>query len=366
VQGQPDEYGPDQTHEFLVDFMQRRREQPFFVYYSAVLAHVPLVPTPDTKPGTDDAEQLVLDMVSYLDKLVGRLVADLDRLGLRDKTVLLFTSDNGPFGKPLGTIRGAPMVGAKGDVAEGGVREPLIVNCPALVPAGRVCADLTDFTDLFPTVLELAGVEPPRELKLDGRSIAPQILGRPGTPREWVYAQHGREYFIADRRFKLYADGRFVDIADSPVAERPVTTDDAEAAQARHRLAAALAKLRADAPALQPSKPSPLSDRQWKADLQLLADRKLIAAADDWPDRSDIAGEQVAALLLRAAGHFQPATTSTEQAIAVLQQEGVLNSPDYWKKHAVAGQKCSAQNVARLVNKLATRLQSPRNPTKNE
>ena len=101
------------------------------------------------------------------------------------------------------------MLGSKGDITEGGVREPLIVNCPGLVPSGKVCADLTDFTDFFPTVLDLAGTKPPEDLKLDGQSIAPQILGQPGRPRPWVYAQVGNKHFVADQRYKLYGDGTF-------------------------------------------------------------------------------------------------------------------------------------------------------------
>jgi len=249
VQGGPEEYGPDVTHEFLVDFMQRHKDRPFFVYYSAVLAHTPFMRTPDTAPGTKDRGRFLIDMVQYLDTQMGRLVGALDDLGLRDDTIILFTSDNGPFGDPLGTIDGRPMVGVKGEVAEGGVRAPLIVNCPARVPAGRVCPDLTDFTDILPTVLELAGVSPPPDAHIDGRSIAPQVLGRPGSPREWVYAQVGKDFFLADHRFKLYGDGRFVDITDSPVAESAVRDDDEAAMQAKHRLADALSALRRGAAA---------------------------------------------------------------------------------------------------------------------
>jgi len=247
VEGTAEQYGPNLTHEFLVDFMRRHRERPFFVYYSAVLAHTPFTRTPDTKPGTKDPAQIVVDMVHYLDKQMGRLATDLEQLGLRDNTIILFTSDNGPFGDPLGTIHGQPVVGGKGDVAEGGVREPLIVNCPALIPGGRVCQDLTDFTDIFPTVLELAGVPLPHNHTLDGRSIAPQIIGRPGKPREWVYAQLAGDYFLADHRFKLYGDGTFVDISGSPVAEKAVVATDEAAMRAKQRLAAALGDLRADA-----------------------------------------------------------------------------------------------------------------------
>jgi arylsulfatase A len=362
VQGTPEQYGPDVTHEFLLDFMRRNRERPFFVYYSAVLAHTPFMRTPDTKPGTKDRAQIVKDMVHYLDKQMGMLVEDLDKLGLRDNTIILFTSDNGPYGEPLGTIHGKPVAGIKGDVTEGGVREPLIVNCPALVPGGRVCPDLTDFTDLFPTVLELAGVPLPPNLKLDGRSIAPQILGRPGNPRDWVYAQLASDYFIADHRFKLYGDGKFTDITDSPAAEKPVSETDEAAMKVRQLLAAALGELRAGmtesvaskATAPQPKQVTPAA---YRADLQFLIEKKIITSADDWISTQTFKGEVVAAMLVKAASQFTR-VTATEQAIAVLQREGVINSAAYWKEHAASGQTCNAASTTRLIQKLVERLKS--------
>lgn len=362
VQGTPEQYGPDLTHEFLVDFMRRNRERPFFVYYSAVLAHTPFVRTPDTKPGTRDRAQIVTDMVHYLDKQMGLLVADLDKLGLRDNTIILFTSDNGPYGEPLGTIRGQPLHGVKGDVTEGGVREPLIVNCPTLVPAGRVCPDLTDFTDIFPTVLELTGVSAPANAKLDGRSIAPQILGRQGKPREWVYAQLAGDYFIADQQFKLYGDGKFTDISDSPAAEKTVSESDEAAMKAKQRLAAALSELRAGVTAPVASKatvpqPKQITPESYRADLQLLMEKMIIASADDWIGKQSFKGEVVAAMIVNASSQFAPAT-NTEQAIAALQREGVINSAAYWKEHAASGQMCNATSTTRLLQKLAERLRS--------
>jgi len=352
VQGKPDEYGPDLTHAFLVDFMKRHRDEPFFVYYSAVLTHGPFVRTPDSK----DDSNVVVDMVAYLDKLMGQLVADLEKLQLHDKTIILFTSDNGPQGNPLGTIRGRPMLGAKGDTAEGGVREPLIAYCPGRVPAGKVCHDLTDFTDFFPTVLELTGTKPPEGLKLDGYSIAPQILGKPGRPRPWVYAQVGRDCFIADHRYKLYGDGRFVDITDSPCAETPATDSDA-----RQRLQNALDQLRAgfaekDRPPLRPKAAPDL-----KADLRLLMEHKIVTDADYWlanaTAKGQVDGARAAELLIGAARKFKPAN-NLEEAIDILKHEGILSSVDYWKQNAIAGRHCSGGNVARLINKIAQRMKT--------
>ncbi len=367
-QGRSDQYGPDVTHDFLVEFMKRHRDRPFFVYYSAVLTHFPFTRTPDSR---NDAHH-VQDMVAYLDKTMGRLADDLDRLGLRDNTFLVFTSDNGPQGEPLGTVRGRPMIGAKGDVGEGGVRTPLIVNCPARVPAGRVCPDLADFTDLLPTVLDLADVPLPADLGADGRSLAPQILGRAGTPREWVHAQHGRDFFLADHRWKLYGDGRLVDISDSPVAETPVAADDPAAAAARTRLSAAMAALRGTAKA-PPAGKAPLKAEipdgadgqavQLRNDLAVLQKRGILADADAWlvaakagDDAFD--GGRVAALIVRAAAAIRP-VDSLDGALSVLEAEGVVRGTAYWRQNARDGGTCSRANLVRLVNKLAQRLERP-------
>lgn len=369
VQGRPDQYGPDLTHEFLVDFMRRNREKPFFVYYSAVFAHTPFMRTPDTKANTKDRAQILIDMVHYLDKQIGSLVKDLDELGLRDNTIIIFTSDNGPYGEPLGTIRGQPLDGSKGNVTEGGVREPFIVNCPSRVPRGRVCPDLTDFSDIFPTVLELAGVSVPIDLKLDGRSIAPQILGRTGNPREWVYAQLAGDYFIADRKYKLYGNGKFTDISDSPAAEKPTKPLDEAAQEAKQRLAVALGSLRAERPEMfdgeqASSKPNrssipakPHATDAELADLKVLLEQKIIDRTDLWIGKSSVDGQQVANMIVKSASQFTPVAT-IEQAIDVLQREAIINNSGYWKEHAKTGQMCNGTSVSRLIHKIAERLRS--------
>lgn len=248
VRGKAADYGPDLTHEYLVDFMGRHTDKPFFVFYSGVLTHSPYGRTPDS----EDDSQHVTDMVEYFDKQMGRLAEALGKLGLRDNTILIITSDNGPAGDPLGTVNGRPMIGKKSSACEGGVREPFIVNCPALVPSGRVCSDLTDITDVGPTVMELAGAGWPAEIQIDGRSIAPQMLGRKGTPREWVYAQVEQDFFLATHRHKLYGDGRFLDITESPVAEN-FSDDDA----AREKLAVVLRTLRSTAATDASQEPTP-------------------------------------------------------------------------------------------------------------
>lgn len=101
----------------------------------------------------------------------------------------------------------------------------------------------------------------------------------------------------------------------------------------------------------------PNATAELKDGLQFLTGAGVIASADDWLDRAELDGAQVASLIVKGASRFKPAT-NIEQAIAVLHGEGIINAPGYWKMHAVAGQKCNASSVARLVHKLSEKLQS--------
>jgi arylsulfatase A len=359
VQGNAEAYGPDETHAFLVDFLDRHRSKPSFVYYSAVLTHEPYVRTPDSR----DNKTVVVDMVAYLDKLIGRLVEDLKRLGLEENTIVLFTSDNGPAGQPLGTIGGSPILGHKQDITEGGVREPLIVHAPGRVRPGTVATELVDFSDFFPTILELTGTPAPAGMELDGQSFAGQILGRPAQTRTWVYSQLGRDYFIANERYKLYGDGRLVDIRHSPVAEEPVDEALPEVQAVRQSLQRELNHLRAgySSPpaATRLRAPAIITPEQLAADLNTLHRANLITDPDRWQQlltkQNQIDGRQIAELLTAAAKTLRP-QSRLEEAIEILKAEGVLTATDYWQTNAVPGKACSASNVTRLVHKLAQRL----------
>jgi arylsulfatase A-like enzyme len=162
-------------------------------------------------------------MVRYTDKLVGRLVARLDDLGIRDNTIIIFTTDNGTGGGITGTRNARKVRGGKGKKSEAGTCAPFIVNGPGLVPAGTTTHALTDFTDLLPTFAELAGAKVPKKLKIDGVSIAPLLLGEAAeSPRQWIMALgHGAarrdekgvrgqyDYasrVIRDKRYKVWVD----------------------------------------------------------------------------------------------------------------------------------------------------------------
>jgi arylsulfatase A len=244
-------YLPDVMHQFAVDFITRHKDQPFFLYYPMSHIHAPIVRTPDSQPGADQ-DQLYADNIEYMDKLVGQLMAELDRLGLREKTVVMFSGDNGTArpGVQASTVDGQAISGMKGTMLEGGSRVPLLVNWPGVTPAGVVNHDLIDFSDFFPTFADLAGAPLPDGVTIDGHSFAAQVRGEEGSPREWVYVELNGKSYARDARFKLTAEGAMFDLSDAPFQEIPVdpNTTDPAAIAARQSLQQVLA----DHPALMP------------------------------------------------------------------------------------------------------------------
>lgn len=234
-------FGPDLYTDHLIGFMKANRDKPMFLHHAMALPHTPFVATPD-EPGADTDLEKHKAMVSYMDKQVGRLVAALVELGLRDRTIIIFTTDNGSTKGITGTLNGRKVKGAKAEKSEAGVCAPFIVNAPGLVPAGVETETLTDFTDLLPTFVELAGGKVPDDLEVDGVSLAPLILGKAGdTEREWIMALgHGpaeldgkgirgandfADRVIRDKRFKAWVDtdrkiDRLHDLADDPSEEK--------------------------------------------------------------------------------------------------------------------------------------------------
>jgi len=219
-------YLPDVMHEFVADFIDRHKDKPFFLYYPMSHIHGPILRTPDSKAGAD-ADQLYTDNVEYMDKLVGKLMAELDRQKIREKTLVIFTGDNGTarFGVDAATVNGKPISGQKNTMLEGGSREPLIANWPGTTPAGKVNRDLTDFSDFFATVAEIGGAKLPEGVKLDSHSFAAQIKGEKGTPREWVYVELNGRSYVRDSRYKLTNQGELYDLSEAPFRELLIAKD---------------------------------------------------------------------------------------------------------------------------------------------
>ena len=214
-------FGPDVYTDFLIDFMKRHRDRPMCLYFPMCLTHGPQVHTP-AEPDAAGKLDKHKAMVRYTDKLVGRLVKAIEELSLAKDTIVIFTTDNGSGGV-IGTRNGRKVRGGKGKKNEAGVCAPFLVYGPSRVPAGVVTDALTDFSDLLPTFAELGGAKLPKDLTLDGVSIAKVLLGEQAdSPRKWIMALgHGparlddkgvrgkndyADRVLRDKRYKVWLD----------------------------------------------------------------------------------------------------------------------------------------------------------------
>jgi arylsulfatase A-like enzyme len=249
-------FGPDVYTDGLIRFMTQHKDEPMCLYFPMALTHAPLVVTPD-EPDVRTALDKHKAMVRYTDKIVGQLTKALDDLGLRNRTIVIFTTDNGSGGSITGTRNGRRIKGGKGKESENGVCEPFIVNCPGLVPAGVETDALTDFTDLLPTFVDLGGGRVPDDLIIDGVSIAPVILGRAkDSSRDWIMALghgparldekgvRGQDDFttrvIRDKQFKVWVSSekeifRLHDLKKDPWEETNLLNSDLAEHQAAIR-----------------------------------------------------------------------------------------------------------------------------------
>lgn len=258
------QYGPDVFQAAAFEFLRANRERPFLLYCPMVLTHgqsfnEPVVPTPANRDPNRPHEAIYADMVNYADKLVGDLVAELERLDLRKNTLVVVATDNGTESRLTARKNGREVHGGLYTLTEAGIDVGLLFNCPALVPGGRTIP-LADFTDVFPTVCEFAGVPLPAGRELDGRSLAPYLLGTADKPpREWIFCQYHKRRTVRDERFKLYNTGELYDVAADPAE----TTD--LAASADPAVVAARTKLQGVLAALPPDGPPPFKLRSQSA-----------------------------------------------------------------------------------------------------
>src|SRR5260370_39739449 len=125
-------------------FTTRNRKKPFFIYSAHHFSNLPMERRADSKPGVSDAKALCADNLAYMDKQVGLVVKELERLKLREKTLIVFSGDNGTAARFPTSINGRTISGHKGQMLEGGSRVPLVANWKGVTPEGRALKDLTD------------------------------------------------------------------------------------------------------------------------------------------------------------------------------------------------------------------------------
>jgi len=248
----PNDYGPDICCNYLLNFMEKHRDKPFFVYYPMILVHNPFEPTPASESReTRDGQKNFEDMVAQMDQQIGRILAKTEELGIADNTLILVTGDNGTNRSIRSRLNGETIRGGKGTMTDAGTHVALVARWPGKIAAGSVSDAMVDFSDFLPTVLEAAGIERPQNL--DGVSFLPQLLGKPGSAREWIYMwywprpERGEpSRFARDRRFKLYGDGRFYDLKADPREQSPIAQPTGEAQAAHAKLSKVLETMPAE------------------------------------------------------------------------------------------------------------------------
>jgi len=188
-------YAQDLIASETLDWVKANRDRPFFLFYAITLPHGKYeIPStePYSRENWPEIEKIYAAMITRLDSDVGRLMQQVKDLGLDERTLVLFTSDNGPAENNGGHTTeffdsNGPYRGTKRTLYEGGLRVPMIARWPQHVPAGRTSDAVWAFWDILPTCAELAGVPVPQAANIDGVSVVPALLGGPGPQREYLY-----------------------------------------------------------------------------------------------------------------------------------------------------------------------------------
>ncbi|VAX22385.1 Arylsulfatase [hydrothermal vent metagenome] len=237
-------YGPDVYSDFLIDFIKRNKSRHFFAYYPMSLPHEISNDMPTPPPfGQKGRYETYKENVEYADKLVGKVIKVLDELNLRENTLIIFSGDNGtPYNyitkyengkyirEPVFSAIGDSLIrGGKKFMTDAGTHVPLIANWEGVTPKGKVNNDLIDFSDFMPTFAELTDAQLPNNRIIDGHSFAPQIMGKMGKPRKWIYQEWEGKSWIRNQDWKLYNDGRLIDMKHDPIEKHPIlSTNDTE------------------------------------------------------------------------------------------------------------------------------------------
>ena len=189
-EGNEGEYLTDREANEAVAFIRRNRKRPFFLYLAHYAVHTPIQAKKDLaeyfkqKPLGDQKNPAYAAMIASVDQSVGRVLAELDAQGLRENTLVLFTSDNGGLAS---VTNNAPLRGGKGMPYEGGIRVPLIARWPEVIAPDSVSSIPVSSVDIFPTLLEAAGLPIPEEIPIDGESLIGVMEGREELSREGLF-----------------------------------------------------------------------------------------------------------------------------------------------------------------------------------
>lgn len=255
------QYAPDLIHERVLDFIEDNKENPFFCYVPSIIPHAELIAPaaymdvfrgkldpetpyqgldggPEYRLGTYESQKephaAFAAMVALLDDQVGEIVAKLEELGLSDRTLVIFTSDNGPHQEggadPDFFNSNGPLRGYKRDLYEGGIRVPMIASWKSGIEPGTRTDHISAFWDVMPTVFELAGIPNPHGI--DGISFLPTLVGGKQSQKQhdylyWEFHEKGGRVAIRKGNWKAVRYGLLTD-GNAPIQLYDLSSDPGE------------------------------------------------------------------------------------------------------------------------------------------
>ncbi|OUW35499.1 MAG: hypothetical protein CBD39_00290 [Flavobacteriaceae bacterium TMED179] len=235
-------YGPDIVSNYAIDFIKRNKDQPFFIYYPMLLVHSPFVPTPDSpeweslETRSKQEDRFYIDMVAYMDKIIGRIVNELKTQGIADNTLLYFIGDNGTKTTLVSLTENGPIRGGKGNTITHGNHVPMVASWPGKIKKPYTYSGLINFTDFYATFCDILGVAN----ESDGLSMIDLLYGEKLLERKTVTTYYDpmwsanvtqfRNVFSQNSRYKLYKDGKFYDMENdilekSPLSDKELSED---------------------------------------------------------------------------------------------------------------------------------------------
>ena len=235
-------YGPDIVSNYAIDFIKRNKDQPFFIYYPMLLVHSPFVPTPDSpeweslETRSKQEDRFYIDMVAYMDKIIGRIVNELKTQGIADNTLLYFVGDNGTKTTLVSLTENGPIRGGKGNTITHGNHVPMVASWPGKIKKPYTYSGLINFTDFYATFCDILGVAN----ESDGLSMIDLLYGEKLLERKTVTTYYDpmwsanvtqfRNVFSQNSRYKLYKDGKFYDMENdilekSPLSDKELSED---------------------------------------------------------------------------------------------------------------------------------------------
>jgi arylsulfatase A len=255
-------YSDDHFTDYVLDFIDKHKNDAFFVYYAMMLCHRSFCPTPDDAeyanwdPSPDNSNKKYFpSMVAYMDKKIGLILDKIQSAGIENNTIVIFAGDNGTSPSITSKFLNGEIAGGKNKTIEYGIHVPFICKWPGVVAPGSINNDLIDFTDFLPTFAGIANAPVPAGYGvIDGNSFYPALTGINNTPRSWSFCysdpklcsnalQYAR--YAMDTAYKLYDNGNFYHYRADIMEKSPISDADLSPLQSeiKESLQAVLDKL---------------------------------------------------------------------------------------------------------------------------